>query len=198
METRHFATVSVAFILGCVLSLLFFRQFGPANEPPGPATHAEQAPNNAAAEQPDLRAEVERLKAIVPDQAHAMKDVDYHFTNLWFAGKAENWPLADFYWKETLSHMKWAVRIIPVRKDNAGREIKLEDILQSIENSPFMKMGDVIQERDPGKFEATYRYLLEGCYSCHKAADKPYLRPRIPEQPATTMMNFDPTATWPK
>jgi hypothetical protein len=144
-----------------------------------------------------LQAEVERLKTIVPDQSHAMRDVDYHFTNLWFAGKAENWPLAEFYWKETLSHIKWAVRIIPVRKDNAGREIKLEDILQSIETTPTMQMGTVIQEQSGQKFELTYRAILEGCYLCHIAADKSYLHPKVPELPATSIVNFDPKATWP-
>src|SRR6266542_1859369 len=34
-------------------------------------------------------------------------------------------------------------------------------------------------------FTRAYRLTLEGCYSCHKASDKPYLRPRIPEQPAS-------------
>jgi hypothetical protein len=145
-----------------------------------------------------LQAEVERLKKVVPDQSHAMSDVDYHFSNLWFAGKAENWPLADFYWKESVAHMKWAVRIIPVRKDSAGKEIKLEDILQSIENSPYMQMGEVIKQKNKKKFEPTYRYIVEGCYSCHKAADKPYLRPHIPERPASTMINFDLQADWPK
>ncbi|MCE9524940.1 MAG: hypothetical protein K8R36_02665 [Planctomycetales bacterium] len=145
-----------------------------------------------------LQAEVERLKKVVPDQSHAMSDVDYHFSNLWFAGKAENWPLADFYWKESVAHMKWAVRIIPVRKDSAEKEIKLEDILQSIENSPFMQMGEVIKQKESKKFEPTYRYIVEGCYSCHKAADKPYLRPHIPERPASTMINFNRQADWPK
>ena len=44
-----------------------------------------------------LQAEVERLKGMVPDQSHAMKDVACHFTNLWFAAQQQNWPLADFY-----------------------------------------------------------------------------------------------------
>ena len=69
----------------------------------------------------ELKTEVERLKDKAPDQAHAMVSVDYHFSNLWFAAQAENWPLADFFWKETLSHMRWAVRVIPIRKDNAGK-----------------------------------------------------------------------------
>ncbi len=49
------------------------------------------------ADRAQLRAEVERLKGIVPDQSHAMADVGYHFANLWFAGEQDNWPLADFF-----------------------------------------------------------------------------------------------------
>src|SRR5262245_37292683 len=40
--------------------------------------------------------DVERLKTLVPSQSHSMMDVGYHWTNLWFAGKKKNWPLAEF------------------------------------------------------------------------------------------------------
>ena len=196
MTTRQVSTVSFAFVAGCVSGLLLFGQAGRLSGLLTPAAQAQ--PKSALSDLSIVQADVERLKSIVPDQAHAMKDVDYHFTNLWFAGTAENWLLADFYWKETMSHLKWAVRIIPVRKDNAGREIKLEEILQAIEMTPSMQMGEVIKEQNGGKFEPTYRSLLEGCYLCHKASDKPHLRPRIPEAPATSIMNFDPKANWPK
>jgi len=52
-----------------------------------------------------LKAEIENLTRQIPDQAHAMSDVDYHFANLWFAGQQENWPLAEFYLNETRSHL---------------------------------------------------------------------------------------------
>ncbi len=32
----------------------------------------------------------------------------------------QNWPLANYYLDETLSHLRWAVRIHPVRKTKAG------------------------------------------------------------------------------
>jgi hypothetical protein len=164
-----------------------------------PVLNAADAPPTSNADVAALKAEVERLKGMVPDQAHAMSDVEHHFANLWFAGKAGNWPLAEFYWKETLSHIHWAVRIIPVRKDNAGREVKLESILQAIESTPHLKLGDVIKRQDPKEFETTYRsFLAEGCYTCHKASDKPYLRPRVPDIPSSSMLNFDPRANWPK
>jgi hypothetical protein len=190
-NTRYvLATLAVAFI-GALWSTS-------ARQMDSSAVVAQQKPPQPEVTLATLQAEVERLKKVVPDQSHAMSDVDYHFSNLWFAGKAENWPLADFYWKESMAHMKWAVRIIPVRKDSAGKEIKLEDILKSIENSPFMQMGEVIKQKDSQKFEPTYRYIVEGCYSCHKASDKPYLRPHIPERPASAMINFEPSADWPK
>jgi hypothetical protein len=90
------------------------------------------------------------------------------------------------------------VRIIPVRKDNAGQEVRLMDILQSLENSPLQQLEESIKAMDRAKFVAAYEFTLTSCYACHKAADKPYLRPRIPDQPSSALMNFDPDATWPK
>jgi len=145
-----------------------------------------------------LRQRVATLEDKIADQSHAMTDVAYHFSNLWFAAAAENWPLAEFYWKETHSHLKWAVRIIPIRKDSSNREIKLGEILQSIENTTWAQLGQAIEQRDVPKFQTAYRSTLEACYTCHKAAEKPYLRPHVPQRPGTHIINFDPTATWPK
>jgi len=144
-----------------------------------------------------LKAEIAALKELLPDQSHAMSDVAYHASNLWFAGRAANWPLADFYWKETRSHLQWAVRIKPIRKDNANRDVNLPNILQSMENGPLKQLGEAIAAKSPQKFLAAYRFTLETCYSCHKASDKPYLRPEIPERPQVTIINFRPQANWP-
>jgi outer membrane murein-binding lipoprotein Lpp len=186
---------AVALVVATLLGVTLIGGCQQRAEKNSPSKPAQETTANGV---PALQADVATLKDRAPDQAHAMIDVDYHFTNLWFAGRAENWSLAKFYWGETVSHMRWAVRIIPVRKDTAGHEIKLQDILQSIEQSPLMQVGKTIEEKDVEKFETAYRYMLEGCYSCHKASDKPYLRPQIPERPASSIINFDPKATWPK
>lgn len=144
-----------------------------------------------------LARELETIKGKLPDQAHAMEDVSHHFSNLWFAVQKENWPLATFYLDETRSHLRWAVRIIPKRKDKAGREIDLEAILQAFENSPWKQMHDAIAAQNKAEFESKYRFGLESCYACHKAADKPFIRPQIPAQPESPIVNFDPTAEWP-
>lgn len=144
-----------------------------------------------------LKAEIETLKGKLPDQSHAMKDVGYHFANLWFAGRQKNWLLAKFYLDETRSHLKWAVRIIPVRKVQAG-DLDLRGILDSIDSSLLAQVQKAIAQQDVEAFTTYYKATIEGCYSCHKAAEKPYLRLKIPDQPEAPIINFDPNASWPK
>jgi hypothetical protein len=153
---------------------------------------AELAPS-ATAEIAALQAEVARLKGIVPDQSHAMKDVGYHFANLWFAGKNQSWPLAEFYWSESRSHLRWAVRIIPVRKDIQGNDIKLSEILDPIEKSSLEELHKAINEKNGEKFEAAYKQMLDSCYSCHLAVGKPYLKLQIPQQPEAPIIKFEPS-----
>jgi len=40
--------------------------------------------------------------------------------------------------------------------------------------------------------------MLESCYSCHKSAGKPMIRPQIPTGQVLTIVNLDPAATWPQ
>jgi hypothetical protein len=160
----------------------------------------DRAAPAAGPEQPGreaLEARIKALEALLPSQSHMMADVGEHFTNLWFAGRAENWPLADFYLAETKSHLRWAVRRIPIRKDNQGHEVNLTNILEAFENSQLTQLKQVIDRKDRPGFERLYKESLTVCYSCHKAADKPYLRPQVPAEPATRVMNFDPKADWP-
>lgn len=172
-------------LLGAVL---FTTSFAPV---PGLAA-GEDTAGGAAAEIKALQAEVARLKQVVPDQSHAMKDVAYHFANLWFAAKEQNWPLAEFYWSETRSHLAWAVRIIPVRKDPQGRDLKLADILAPIEKTSLEEVHKAIQARDASQFQGAYRQMLDSCYACHLAAGKPYLRLHVPTQPEATLIQFTP------
>ena len=143
-------------------------------------------------QQKDLLARIAALETLIPDQAHIMADVGDHFTNLWFAGSAENWSLAEFYLNETKSHLRWAVRAKAIRKDNQGRDINLGNILEAFENSQLTQLKQAIDGKDRGDFQRVYKDSLTVCYSCHKASDKPYLRPQIPTEPETRIISFDP------
>lgn len=139
-----------------------------------------------------LKTEVERLKGMVPDQSHAMKDVAYHFSNLWFAGTNKNWPLAEFYLKETRSHLRWAVRIIPVRKTPQGQDFHLAEYLDPMEKTVIKDVEDSITAKDEKDFRKRYQLMMDTCYACHVAAGKPYLRLQTPFQPEVPIIRFDP------
>src|SRR2546426_12826187 len=114
----------------------------------------------SAEDQPNRSLEVTKTPSapstnngVLPDQSHSMVDVGYHFANLWFAADKENWPLADYYLSETRSHLRWAVRIHPVRKTKAGAEIDLKGILDAVDNSFLTEMGTAITNKDSAKFK---------------------------------------------
>src|SRR5439155_10283832 len=86
--------------------------------------------------------------------------------------------------------LRWAVRIIPVRKDPQGNEIRLTEILDPIDKISLQQVGDAIKAKDGRRFVETYKQMLDSCYACHLAAGKPYLRLHIPELPAAPIINF--------
>ena len=153
-----------------------------------------QGPGGAAPEQDDIA----HLKEVVPSQSHSMADVGFHFQNLWFAGEKKNWPLAEFYLNETRSHIRWTVRIRPERRGVGGKPVNLVPFFEGMEKGPLTKLRETINNKDSAQFVAAYKETIEACYLCHKASDKPFLRPMIPTAPAQGIINFDPEASWPK
>jgi hypothetical protein len=169
-----------------------------AQTPPQVGVAGEGAPASVHGESElaPLREEVARLRRLVPSQSHAMQDVSYHYTNLWFAGQNANWGLAQFYLNETRSHIGWAVRLIPRRKVSTG-ELDLEGIREAFDAGYLTRVQQAIDAKDAARFAEAYKSSLEGCYACHKASEKPFLRLQVPTQPDTHIVNFDPNATWP-
>ena len=136
-----------------------------------------------------MRAEIDALKRQLPDQAHVMAEVDYHFSSLWFAARNANWPLAAFYLGEMRSHLNWAVRMRPVRKLSSGADLELRPILQGVESAGLAQIKAAIEQHDQRAFDRAYRGAIAQCYGCHAAAEKPYLRPRIPDSPGARMID---------
>ncbi len=132
-----------------------------------------------------------------PDQAHAMLDVEYHFANLWFAAEAKNWELAAFYLDKTRAHLQWAVQLQPTRKTKAGTEINLNGILEALTNSLLQNLGTAIEHKDAAGFQQTYHQTLAGCYACHVACERPFLRMDVPRAPSP-LVQFSPNEPLPQ
>lgn len=61
----------------------------------------------------------------------------------------------------------------------------------------FADLQKALDQQDARGFPELYRRGLVGCYAGHQAAEKPYLRPRIPDQPEARILDFDPNSTGP-
>ena len=181
--------VGVGLFLSGTSGLLF--------EPRMLQAQTQQKPSPKLSDVVAAQLDFQTLSERSPDQSHAMADVGYHFANLWFAVDNQNWPLANYYLGETRSHLRWAVRIHPVRQTKAG-DVDLKGILDAVDNSFLTEIGTAITNKDSAKFKTEYRQTIEGCYACHKACEKPFLRPQVPNAASVSILNFDPNATWPE
>ena len=119
-----------------------------------------------------------------------MMDVGYHFANLWFAADRQNWPLAGYYLGETRSHLKWAVRIQPTHTTKTGAKVDLNGILEAVDNTFLAEMDKAIENKDAAAFKTAYHRTIEGCYACHTASEKPFLRVQVPDAPGATIISF--------
>jgi hypothetical protein len=157
----------------------------------GGAAVAQQPAAPGGGDVAALRAEIERLKSIVPGQAFAMTQVAYNFNNLWFAAHAENWPLAQFYFNETRVRLRWALRITPVRKISTG-DLELQPFLDALEQDSLAKLGEAVAAKSVAQLEGAYRAALESCHTCHAASEKAYLALQVPAAPAEPLIRFAP------
>lgn len=143
-------------------------------------------------------ADVARLKDLIPPNSHPMVEVGMFAANLWFAGEKKNWPLANYYLNETRNRIRWEVHLNPGPKGPDGNPVDMQSIFDGIDNGTLPKVRKAIEMKDSKEFAAEYKQLLEECYSCHKAAARPYLRPMVPVSGAQPIINLDPAATWPQ
>ena len=165
------------------------------------AQSSTKEPGKAAPAPPDLATlndDVTRLKSITPNLSHVMADVAFQYSNLWFAGQKKNWPLAMFYFNETRGRIRWLLRINPTPKTPEGEVVNLQGIFDATDAGRLAALKKTIEDKDSATFPMAYKDMLEDCYTCHKSAGRPYLRPMVPTVPPQSIINYDPAATWPK
>ena len=102
-----------------------------------------------------------------------------------------HWPLARFYSDETRAHLKWAVRVIPVRKTSHG-DFDLRVMLDGLDKTAFAAIQDAIVAADKARFTTAYQSAATACTSCHVAVEKPFLQIRTPDQPESRVVDFSP------
>ena len=120
--------------------------------------------------------------AYTPGVGDFMSSIQMHHAKLWFAGKNENWELANFEMEEI--------------------QESLDDIQQYCADSPSIKplpmifapldsVKRAISEKNIVKFKSGFNLLTNTCNNCHKAANHAFNVIRIPDLPPVTNQVFE-------
>ena len=118
----------------------------------------------------------------VPRLADIMSALQVRHLKIYFAGRAENWDLADFELRQIESGLAEAAVLysgIPVTNITtlAG---------------PARSLSDAIKVRDKRKFLDAMGQLTEGCNSCHQAMGREFITIGLPTTQPFTNQVFAP------
>ena len=124
----------------------------------------------------ELQNQIDRLEnqlseAYKPGIGDFMGVMQTHHAKLWFAGKNENWELADFEIHELEDGFK------DLEKYHNDR-IEIEPI--SIIYPALDSVSNAIDRKDVVQFERSYNFLTNTCTGCHKATDYEFIQITIP------------------
>lgn len=116
---------------------------------------------------------LDELGHIQPGLARIMPEIGSRIWKCYYAGKAQNQPLARFQLKEAVNLMEMGAFVRPKYDENMHKFIAedLEQVKQAIESS------------DWDKFETAFQNMIEQANSYHALYDKPWLRWKVPDEP---------------
>jgi hypothetical protein len=106
---------------------------------------------------------------------------------LGLAGKAQNWPLAQY-------------AMIVIRQSFAGivkaqpkfHGLPVGELVTAALSQPMDAVDAAIKAQNPQQFATAYAQLTAGCNACHVAADHPYVVIKTPDATAFPNQDFNP------
>jgi hypothetical protein len=106
-------------------------------------------------------------EAYAPGLGEIMTLTQMRHIKLWFAGEAENWPLADYELDELEEGFADVVRFHPTHGDVPQA---LADLVPELAGPPLRGLRIAVADRDPAAFVTAYDSLTSSCNGCHQAA----------------------------
>lgn len=103
--------------------------------------------------------------AYSPGLGEIMSLLQMRHIKLWFAGEAENWPLADYELDELEEGFADAARLHPTLE---GAPRPLTDLVPEFTASPLQGLRAAVADRDASSFVAAYDSLTSSCNGCHR------------------------------
>jgi hypothetical protein len=106
-------------------------------------------------------------------------------TKLGLAGRAENWPLANYALSELRQVFTGIAKAVP-----KFRGMPVGDLVDLALTQPLKAVEAAIKEQDAQKFAAAYDQVTQGCNACHMELDHPYVVIKTPDAAAFPNQDF--------
>ncbi|MES2517101.1 MAG: hypothetical protein V4585_03270 [Bacteroidota bacterium] len=116
-----------------------------------------------------------------PGLGEFMNGIQAHHAKLWYAGKNQNWKLANFEVEEIIELIE------DIQKYKADRkESKLVNmVIPSLE-----EVTKAIEKKDPVMFKNSYSQLTNTCNSCHVATEFEFNVVKVPTTESFSNQEF--------
>jgi len=118
-----------------------------------------------------------------PGLGEFMSQIQIHHAKLWFAGKNENWELANF----EIGEIQEALDDIP-KYCSDRPEVKSINMIDPAMDS----LSIAIKEKNENKFVSGFTLLTATCNDCHKATNHGFNVIKIPDIPPVSNQVFKP------
>ena len=106
---------------------------------------------------------------------------------LGLAGKAENWPLANYALSELRQAFAGITKAVP-----KFHGMPVGDLVDLALTQPLNAVEAAIKQQDAQKFATAYDQLGQGCNACHMELNHPYVVIKTPDASAFPDQDFSP------
>lgn len=116
---------------------------------------------------------IDAIAAVQPGLARIMPEIGTRTWKLYYAGKAKNWALANYQWKEAKQLFELGAFMRP--KHAAALEEYLRD--------SWAPIGAAIKAESLEKFLEAFDRAVADANAWHEKKEKPYIRWKVPSEP---------------
>jgi hypothetical protein len=133
--------------------------------------------NQQADKTEDLQKKVDSLEIKLsevykPGFGEFMSIIQAHHAKLWFAGKNQNWKLADFEVHEIMEVVE------DIQKYETERK---ESRMIGMINPALDSVNSTIKRKNPEQFKSSYNFLTNTCNNCHHTVNFEFNVIKIPD-----------------
>ena len=116
-----------------------------------------------------------------PGLGEFMGQIQVHHAKLWFAGKNENWQLANFEIHEIMESLDDIQLYASAREESRKIEM-LKPALDSV--------NQAIEKKDTALFNSSFILLTNTCNNCHAAVNYGFNMVKVPDVPPLSNQVF--------